>query len=177
MSELARSMIPTQPGSQYTNEERYAVLTTFYVTGNLSKTADMHNMPVQTVNDWTKSEWGHEVIGTIRKEKGDEVDAYFTKFIDAAFEQAQDRVENGDYRLTKDKELVRVPMGGYQLFIAGSTVYDKQRLHRNQPTHISSQNADAQMKSLMDKLREIAQSYDEKQVKVVSTQEDSELIE
>ena len=33
------------------------------------------------------------------------------------------------------------------------------------------------MKSLMDKFREISQTYDEKQVKVVSTQEGSEVIE
>ena len=140
MSKLERSIIPKQPGSQYTDEQRIAVLADYYVIGNITKTADMHNMPKQTVSSWVRSEWGVEILGQIGTEKGEEYDANLTKLIDSAFAEAQDRIDNGDFRVTKDGKLIRVPMGGKELVISGATVYDKQRLHRNQPTSITSKH-------------------------------------
>ncbi len=165
MSKLERSIIPKQPGSQYTDEQRRAVIADYCVTGNITKTAAMHNMPKQTVSNWAKSDWGVELLGRIRTEKGEEFDANISKFIDAAFEQAQDRVEKGDFRLMKDGKLVRVPMGGYQLVISGATAYDKRQLHRNQPTAISDNSGD--MKALANEFRKLSQQWDEKRVNAI----------
>ncbi len=149
-----RTLIPQQPGSQYTDEERRSVIADYVVTGNIARTAVMHNMPEQTIRDWTKSEWGVELCVEIRDQKGEELDANLTKLIDAAFEQAQDRVENGDIRLLKDGTLKRVPMGGYQLVISGATAYDKRQLHRNQPTSISGNTGD--MRALADEFAKLS---------------------
>ncbi len=160
--------IPKQPGSQYTDEQRIGVITDFMVLGNIAKTAELHNMPEQTVRDWTKSEWGVELIGEIRDQKGEELDANLTKLIDSAYEQAQDRIENGDYRVTKDGKLFRVPMGGYQLVISGSTIYDKRQLHRNQPTSI--QGDSETISKLVKKFEQISRDHNNIQNSVVSTQ-------
>ena len=129
-------------------------------------------MPEQTVRDWTKSEWGVELYGEIREQKEPELDASFTKLIDSAFEQAQDRVENGDYRVTKDGKLIRVPMGGKELVISGATVYDKQRLHRNQPTSISSS---LDNRALAEQCKELSRTM--RDHRVVAVQEESKEIE
>lgn len=170
MSKLERSIIPRQPGSQYTDEQRIAVLADFFVTGNITKTAEMHKMPKQTVSNWVRSEWGVELLGQIGTEKGEQFDANLTKFIDAAFEQAQDRVENGDYRVTKDGKLFRVPMGGYQLVISGSTAYDKRQLHRNQPTSITSKHDN---RAMLEACKELSRTM--RDHRVVSVQEESEI--
>ena len=159
--------IPAQPGSQYTNDQRRAVIADFVVTGNITKTAALHNMPEQTVRDWTKSDWGVELVGEIREQKSPELDANFTKLIDSAFAEAQDRVDNGDFRVTKDGKLIRVPMGGKELVISGATVYDKQRLHRNQPTAISGKAEDYQ--ALAQQFKELSEQWDEKQINVIKT--------
>ena len=180
------TIIPKQPGSHYTDEQRRSVIADFVVTGNITKTAALHNMPEQTVRDWTKSDWGVELVGEIREQKAPELDAHMTKLIDSAFSEAQDRVDNGDFRLVKiktatkksngdmevseDYELKRIPMTGKDLIVGGAVVYDKQRLHRNQPTQIQAKTADAEIQSFIREYREIARSYKEKQVKVVSTQ-------
>ncbi len=161
--------IPAQPGSQYTDEQRRSVIADFVVTGNITKTAALHNMPEQTVRDWTKSEWGIELYVEIREQKAPELDANFTKLIDSAFEQAQDRVDNGDFRVTKDGKLIRVPMGGKELVISGATVYDKQRLHRNQPTSISGKSES--MQSLAKVFRKLSEDWDK--LNVVATQDES----
>jgi len=152
MNERTRTVIPRQPGSHYTNEQRRAVIADYFVTGNITKTAEMNNMPRRTVGTWIKSEWGVELLAEVRHEKGEEFDAHLTKLIDVAFDEAEDRITNGDYRVTKDGKLIRVPMGGKELVISGATVYDKRQLHRNHPTAISSSPAsDAQLKAVMDK--------------------------
>ncbi len=145
--------MPKQPGSQYTNEERIAVSADYFVTGNISKTAEIHNIPRTTVDGWIKSDWGVELLVTIRHEKGEEFDANVTKLIDSAFEEAQDRVENGDQKLVKvkrtikhddgsmevseDYELKRQPMTGKDLTVVAGISYEKRQLHRNQPTAIT----------------------------------------
>ncbi len=156
MSESDRTIIPKQPGSHYTNEQRRSVIADYFITGNITKTADMNNMPRRTVGTWIKSEWGVELLAEVRHEKGEVFDANLTKLIDSAFDEAQDRVENGDFRVTKDGKLIRVPMGGKELVISGATVYDKRQLHRNHPTAISSSQAsDAALKAVMDKCFEL----------------------
>ncbi len=173
MSKSDRTIIPKQPGSQYTDEQRRGVIADYFVTGNVTKTADMHNIPRQTIDGWIKSEWGVELLGEIRHQKAEQFDANLTKFIDAAFEQAQDRVEKGDYRLSKDGKLIRVPMGGYQLVISGATAYDKRQLHRNQPTAISDKSGD--MKALANEFAKLSDEMSrERNKRVVAVQDEND---
>ena len=172
MSESDRTIIPKQPGSHYTNEQRRSVIADYFVTGNITKTADMNNMPRRTVGTWIKSEWGVELLAEVRHEKGEEYDANLTKLIDSAFAEAQDRIDNGDYRVTKDGKLIRVPMGGKELVISGATVYDKQRLHRNQPTAITGST---DYKALAEQCKELSRTM--RDYRVVAVQEESEEVE
>ncbi len=180
------TIIPKQPGSQYTNEQRRAVIVDYLVTGNISKTADMNNMPRTTVTGWIDSDWGHELLVTIRQEKEEELDANLTNLVVSSFEQAQDRIDNGDFRLVKTKkaikhedgslevsedyELKRVPMGGKELVISGGVGFDKRRLHRNQATQIHGQSADSQIKDAIAGYLKLYQRN-----RVVSTQENCEV--
>jgi len=164
-----QTVIPKQPGSHYTDEQRRAVIADLVVIGNMTKTAKLHNMPKQTVSEWAKSDWGVELLGHIRTEKGEELDANLTKLMDSAFDEAQDRVENGDYRVTKDGKLIRVPMGGKELVISGATVYDKRQLHRNQPTNISdSQTTDKALQAVLDKCAAIDKTLKEKSINSIA---------
>ena len=157
------TVIPKQPGSQYTNEQRHAVIADYVVTGNITKTAAMHNMPKQTVSNWANSDWGVELLGQIRTEKAEELDANLTKLLDSSFEQAQDRVENGDFRVGKDGKLIRVPMGGRDLVMSGAIVYDKRQLLRNQPTSISSKSDS--LEYYVKLFHDIAAQVEERQTK------------
>ncbi len=178
MSELAKEhskymTIPKQPGSQYTNEQRIAVISDYVVLGNQSKVSELNNIPLTTVHEWIKSEWGVELTEEIRNEKAPELDANLTRLIDSAFEQAQDRVDNGDYRVGKDGKLIRVPMNGKDLIVGGAVVYDKQRLHRNQPTSITDTK---DSRTMAEACKEISRMM-RRNVRVVSVQEKSEEIE
>jgi len=53
--------IPKQPGSQYSNDQRVAVIADYMVTGNITKTAELHNIPRTTIDGWIKSDWRNVV--------------------------------------------------------------------------------------------------------------------
>ena len=155
-------------------------------------------MPKQTVHNWARSEWGVELLGQIGTEKGEELDAHFTKLIDVAFDEAEDRIKNGDYRLVKTKkaikhddgslevaedyELKRIPMGGKELVISGATVYDKRQLHRNQPTSITDKQDSRLLSEICKELSRASRRLDDRVVSVQhlkgnQVQEKSEEIE
>ena len=156
-------------GSKYSDEDRRQVVIQYFITGSMTKVAKSTGIPETTLSDWKQSEWWDGLVGEVRTEKGEELDANLTKLIDSSFEQAQDRVDNGDFRVGKDGELIRVPMGGKELVISGATVYDKQRLHRNQATSIRTDTN--HQESILKFLEQISDSYHEQQARVVSTQE------
>jgi len=195
MSELAKEhskymTIPKQPGSQYTNEQRFNVIADLFVIGSITKTAEMHNMPKQTVHNWAKSEWGVELLGQIGTEKGGEFDAHLTKLINVSFDEAEDRIKNGDFRLVKTKkavkhddgtlevsedyELKRVPMTGKDLIVGGAVVYDKRQLHRNQPTSITSKHDN---RAMLEACKELSRTMRDHRVVSVQTKSKVETVE
>ena len=144
-------------GSKYSDEDRRKAVVEYVVTGNMKLVAERTGIPRTTLVGWKKSDWWVQLMDAVRLEKGAEFDANLTKLMDAAFEQAQDRVENGDYRVGKDGKLIRVPMSGRDLVIAGATVYDKQRLHRNEPTSIKgNQGSEENLVMLAQKFKYIS---------------------
>ncbi len=154
-------------GSKYTDEDRKLAVVEYVVTGNLQRVSDNTGIPLSTVHSWSKLDWWETLSGEVRSEKSAELDAKMTELIDISFEQAKDRVLDGDFRVGKDGKLLRVPMSGRDLVIAGATVYDKQRLHRNQPTSIRGDGET--MESLGEKFKQLSRQWEEKQVNVVST--------
>ncbi len=63
---MSSTAIPKQPGSQYTDQQRRAVIADYAATGNISTTAANHSLPRTTVTGWVQSEWGKELIVKIR---------------------------------------------------------------------------------------------------------------
>ncbi len=153
----------TKQGSKYSDEDRRQVVIEYFITGSMTKVAKSTGIPRRTLNDWKNTDWWDELAATVRHEKNEELDASLTKLIDSSFEQAQDRVENGDFRVGKDGKLIRVPMGGRDLVMSGAIVYDKQRLHRSQPTSISSKSDS--LEYYVKLFQDIAAQVDERQTK------------
>ena len=71
--------IPKQPGSQYTDQQRRAVIADYVATGNISKTATKNDLPRKTVDGWIKSEWGIELAAEIRHSGDQELSTNLTK--------------------------------------------------------------------------------------------------
>ena len=79
------------------------------------------------------------LIASIRAEKGEEINARLSNIVMSGLEQAHDRIEHGDYNYDRDgNEIGRKRMSGRDLGTLTGIMYDKLRVHNNQPTSINA---------------------------------------
>ena len=124
-------------GSGYTDEQRREAISVYAVMGNIKKAAEFIGMPNRTIQDWVNSEWGQELLTTVRMEKQSEIVAAYHNVVDLSLKAMTDRVVHGDSVLNKDGDLVKKPVCYRDLVIGAGTGVDKIRLLLNQATSIT----------------------------------------
>jgi len=141
----------------------------YAASGNYSKVARDTNIPRQTIMSWAKDSpvWV-DSLSKARQEISDEILASNLEIVIKTNEQVIDRVENGDVVLRNGKQF-RVPMKGRDLAVVGGIKEDKARVALGQATSIVGKSEDIQ--ALAKQFDQLAQSFKEKQVNVVATQE------
>ncbi len=141
----------------------------YAASGNYSQVARDTNISRPTLMGWAKnnSVWV-EALNKARQEISDEILASNLEIVIKTNEQVMDRVEYGDVVLRNGKQ-VRVPMKGRDLAVVGGIKEDKARVALGQATSIVGKSEDIQ--ALAKQFDQLAQSFKEKQVNVVATQE------
>ena len=130
------------------------------VHGSLTKTANACGIPLTTLYDWKQSEWWPLLTEQVRSEKESEFQAGFSRIVQAAIGEIEDRLEHGDVRLVKGKdgyEQRRVPVSAKDATVIAAIGYDKLRLSLNLPTAISS--SQKSLTELSQEFQEIAKNY------------------
>jgi len=110
----------------------------YAASGNYSQVARDTNIPRTTILSWAKDSavWVESLVKA-RQEINDEILAGNLKLVIKTNEETMDRVEHGDYVLTKDGKQIRVPMKGRDLAVVGGIKEDKARVALGQATSIS----------------------------------------
>ncbi len=144
-------------GSKYSDEQRTQAAIHYAVTGSLVKTEQATGIPDSTIGTWKKQDWWEELVGSVRNEKGEEHRAMYSQIVDKA------------QRITLEK-LPDASAAQANLIACQAT--DKVKLHDGMPTSITGKAES--MSSLAKQFDALAQSFKEKQVNVVSVQEESE---
>ena len=119
----------------YSDAQKLKAACTFAVTGNSRRVSEIVNVPEGTIRAWKTTEWWNEIQGRIRMEQGDELDVKFTKAIDKAVEELNDRIEHGDYIYNaREDKLIRKPAGVRDMAVVTAQLIDKRQLLRGEPT-------------------------------------------
>lgn len=150
----------TFPGSNYSNQQRIEAVVYFMVHGSLTKTSKACGIPLTTLFDWKQSEWWPELSEQIRSEKEHEFQAGFSRIVQAAISEIEDRLQHGDVRLVKGKDGYqerRVPISAKDATMVAAISYDKLRLSLNLPTTISS--SQKSLTELSQEFQDIAKNY------------------
>jgi hypothetical protein len=147
--------------SKYGAQERIQVAVAFIVEGNVSRTSRVTGIPESTIRDWRKSDWWEQLATEVRGEKEREFQAGFTRMVQAAIGQVEDRLTHGDVKLVRGAEgheERRVPVSAKDATMVAAISYDKLRLSLNLPTSIRS-NTDAHtLESLAKRFEEIGRA-------------------
>lgn len=124
-------------GSRYTDVDRREAAITYLVTGNLRATAKQTGVNERTLADWVRSDWWDGLLQTLHAEKGRELDSKLSQIIDRCLVEVGDRLMNGDCKIGRDGNLVRVPIPAKDAAIIAAVMFDKRQIIRNLPTAIS----------------------------------------
>ena len=136
--------------------------------GNYSQVARDTSISRKSIMNWAKDSevWAASLLKA-RQEISDELLAQNLAIAMAANVQVMDRVENGDYKITKDGT-VRLPMTGKDLAVVSGIKEDKSRVAQNLATSVSTTSGS--IEAIAETFRQLSQSWKEKQVNVISEQ-------
>lgn len=156
MSEMVKT------GSKYTDIQRKEAAVQYAITGLMSKVSTDLDIPESTLCQWKNgSDWWDKLIEEVRSEKADEHIALYHSLTQKALAKAEGAIDQlGDTLSASDIKA---------LVVTGATATDKARLLLNQPTSIRADADPGEAIKLF--LEQIADSYREKRINVVSTQE------
>ena len=142
------------PLAQYTPEQKLSAVLAYFETGTTRGASRICGVNQQLISEWkNKSQWWPAAYEKVKKDRQDELDANLTSLIDLAFEEAKDRIMNGDEVIDKNGEIVRRKMGGKELVTSAAIMVDKRAIIRGDPTTISA-NKNTDPKLLLEQLGE-----------------------
>jgi hypothetical protein len=149
-------------GSKYGAQERILVVAAYLIHGSVTKASETTGIPKTTIRDWQNTEWWAPLSDEVRAEKENEFRAGFTRIIESALGQIEDRLTHGDVKLVKTKdgyEQRRVPVSARDATLVEAINYDKLRLSLNMPTSITAASTQKSVTQLSDEFRKIAREY------------------
>ena len=153
------------PTSPYSPEQKIAACQAYLITGTSVKAQNYCGVKADIIRTWkSKSTWWAEVFQTVKKQKNDELEATFTNIMDKGLKAVADRIENGDTKIGKDGSLINVPMGGKELAIVVSIMYDKRALLRGDVTSRVEKKDGNAMQLLQSKFEDIAKQLEAKPI-------------
>jgi len=148
--------------THWTKDQKQEAAIHYAIYGSLAKIERELGIPEATVGTWKRkgdAVWV-ETVAEVQGEKGEEHRAMYVQIVDKAQKQVI-------------KALPKANAAQANLIACQAT--DKVRLHDGMPTAITGKSEN--MAALAKQFDQLAQSFKEKQVNVVATQENSEEIE
>lgn len=114
-------------------KDKVKAVAAFLVAGNMARVSESTGIPLGTLNFWKTQPWWFEQVEKIRQAEDQEIDNHFTKIVKRTQEIMLDRLENGDFFVTKDGDVARKPVSLRDAAIAGAISIDKRRDLRQVP--------------------------------------------
>jgi uncharacterized protein YicC (UPF0701 family) len=119
----------------YAEEVRIEAVSLYAALGNCAEVARIMNVAPTLIRKWKTLEWWELMMRRVHAEKDEELDSKFTKIVDKAVDEINDRLENGEFIYNaKTGETVRVKPKMRDVAMVAATNLEKRQLLRGQPT-------------------------------------------
>ena len=124
------------PKGWFPEEVRIEAVALYACHGNVAEVARIMNMNPATVRTWKQTEWWNEMLRRVQMEDDELLDSKFSKVVNRAVDEINDRLENGEfvYNAKLDK-VVRVKAKMRDVAFVAATNLDKRQLLRGLPTN------------------------------------------
>lgn len=101
--------------------------------GSMVKTTEITGIPDQTLRFWMKQEWWNEWMRALKAEDTAILEDAATGIAKLGGDIVRERLQNGDYVLNKDGELMRKPVSARDAAIITAVAIDKRKLLQEEP--------------------------------------------
>lgn len=142
--------------AQYSDRQRYEAVITYLAIGNMAIVADTTGIPHDTLRHWKMQPWWKELEQQAREQKRVQVSGRLSKVIEKAAKVVEDRLENGDYRIDRNGDLLRIPVNAKTAGDILSKSIDKQVLLDK-----IEEVPDTKEEAVLDRLESIARRLQE----------------
>lgn len=145
--------VPQPQNSTHPESVKDDVVLQYYKLGTLKAAAEAVGVNYQTVKAWVKHPWWQDKVAKVKQEADKQFDRKLSNIIDLAAKEIEDRVVNGDIRITKEGQEKRVPANLLQLGTILGIAFDKRNIIRKTPvTDQSPTDILAQLANRLEKL-------------------------
>lgn len=142
--------------STYSVDDRLNVAMLYVTEGNMKKVSSITDIPYVTLDGWKRTDWWPQALQFCHRRKDQELELRFSKVIHDSVSEVHDRVVNGDWKLDKTGQKIRVPMSGRDLSVVMGVIHDKRQLLRGEATSLT-----VTKDSQADKLKALEQKFQE----------------
>jgi len=152
----------------YPLEKKVHAACIYGVTGSLDEAAKLSDIPKNQLKVMMGEAWWDDTIKQIRQEENDLITAKMTTIIDGTLDAMKDRLENGDSYVTRDGDVIKVPVRMRDLTMPVGILTDKRQLLRGEATSISGKTAqDDILKNLAAKFEGFAKALQLKEPETI----------
>lgn len=125
--------------SNYTKQQKIEAVAVFIVVGSIRETSRLVGMPYETLVGWVRSDWWADCITQTHSINRHLVNARTTTIINKAFNNVEQRLDNGDYATydSKSGEVIMKPVSAKDSATIAGIMFDKQRINNSLATSIT----------------------------------------
>lgn len=134
----------------YWPQEKKLQVCTLFASG-VTSSADLERLtgvPESSVRRFRHEEWWPEMLEQVYAAMDQETESKQTKVINKTLDLIQDRLEGGDYILSRDGEIRRKPINGRELSQIHTAVVDKRQLLRQRSVKKDTTTAENRLEKL-----------------------------
>lgn len=107
--------------------EKMALARDFFLTGNLSEIARQRGISYNNLLGLAREPWFIEEVKNLEREANAITKVKLTNLFGKSLTELEERLDNGDWKMTKDGDRVRIPVGARDLSVIASVIFDKKK--------------------------------------------------
>lgn len=107
--------------------EKMALARDFFLTGNLSEIARQRGISYNDLLELAREPWFIEEVKNLDREANAITKVKLTNLFGKTLTELEERLAEGDWKITKDGRQVRIPVGARDLSVIASVIFDKKK--------------------------------------------------
>lgn len=146
----------SRKGYHWSDSQKIEAITTYLALGNVALSSRVLKIPEVTLRSWKNSTWWKEMESELRTEENLQMSSRLQKIIESTLAAAEDRIANGDFIYdNRSGQLVRKPVPLRDVHKVSMDMMNRR------DDLISQRPANVDMASIDDRLKKLAQKFEE----------------